>query len=119
MAATAVTPVIALAAEERLPKPKVDVAESQFATGAVQGDLPTIEGSVEYTDTHLVIKVPLGEMHYAKSRPTSKASRREFVVRGDAGREGIPGAIMLTNGQLLSVVFGNPNLNLFFSRVKA
>ncbi len=105
------------------PKPKVDLSEDRFvaAEGGFSGaNGPVVEGHVEYSDTHMTISIPLAQFNYAQSRPTSKATRRQFVIRGDVDpKEGLPGYVGLSNGSSLGVRFSNPTLNLFFGREKA
>jgi hypothetical protein len=113
---------MATAAVAEQKKPKVDLREDAFlgADPKSGANGPTIEAGVEYTDTHFVVRIPLESMTYANSRPTTSPTRRMFAVRGDADpKEGIPGLIGLSNGANLSVTFGNPTLNLFFSKSKA
>jgi hypothetical protein len=106
-------------------KAKVNQTEEEFYTSSGNSEKgPSIDATVSFNGesdiehAELVIRIPMKSMTYANSRPTSKAGKRTFVVKGDLGREGLPGFITGEKGKY-SVTIANPNLNLFFSPLKS
>jgi hypothetical protein len=107
-------------------KPKVNQSEEEFfnspnvdtTKGPSINATVTFNGEADLEHSELLIRIPMSQLSYGNSRPTSKAGKRNFVVKGDLGREGLPGYITDSEGRKYSVTIANPNLNLFFSPLK-
>lgn len=101
------------------PRPKVNADPDAFYSGQIEDNSgPSITAAIRYEEGtgDLILRIPAASLVHSNSRPTSKASRRMFAVKGDIDDKqvGLPGYVEY-NGKNWGVKFSNPQFNMFYS----